>query len=300
MRIRYFNRDRGEIELERVYQGFIVNWLYNSFLGSLLCSIVSRMRWISAFYGAWQNFSLSRYKIDPFVKKFDVDMREFMPAEGDSYPNFNSFFIRKFRPNGRSFDSTPEKMPAFCEGRYFGHSELTEDKVFPVKGRFLRAGDLLGSSRWASTFEGGPILLARLCPSDYHRFHFPDDGKIIDSYPVEGVLHSVNPVALKRIPGVFFSNKRVVSILDTKNFGTLAYIEVGAICVGSIVSTTSDKNFTRGQEKGFFRFGGSSILLMGTVGSWTPWEDILEHTAEGIETYIKLGSPVGRSELGPN
>jgi phosphatidylserine decarboxylase len=135
--------------------------------------------------------------------------------------------------------------------------------------------------------------VARLCPVDYHRFHFPDDGRILDHYRIPGFYHSVNPLALKKKSDIFITNERHVTSLDTVNFGKLAYIEVGALCVGKIVQSFTDKVFKRGEEKGYFLFGASTVVLVGQKGLWSPSQDVLENTEKGLETYIKLGDQVG-------
>ncbi len=182
-------------------------------------------------------------------------------------------------------------MPAFCEARYLGYKEMNDDVKIPVKGHFLTSSELLQDSKWAKTFEGGPLMIARLCPVDYHRFHFPDDGKILSAYPIAGRFHSVNPIALKEKPDIFITNERFVTILETENFGKLAYIEVGATCVGKIVqSRPLHGDFKRGEEKGYFLFGGSTVVLLGEKGKWSPSELMLEKTNAGMEVYHQLGS----------
>jgi phosphatidylserine decarboxylase len=141
------------------------------------------------------------------------------------------------------------------------------------------------------------LLLARLCPVDYHRYHYPDGGKTQKHYSIHGQYHSVNPTALRFKEDIFISNERRVSILETKNFGKLAFIEVGAVMVGKIVQTHDEtKAFRRGQEKGYFLFGGSTVIVLGEPGLWTPSKDLLENTKNGIETYIQLGDAVAISQ----
>ena len=158
----------------------------------------------------------------------------------------------------------------------------------------MRPRDLVAKEKWAETFSEGPLVVARLCPVDYHRYHYPDDGLVLESYRVPGILHSVNPIALKQKSEIFLKNERQVSILETKNFGKLAYIEVGATCVGKIIQSSKSKNFSRGEEKGYFLFGGSTVILLGEKGAWTPSQDILDWTLKGTEVYLKLGQEMGR------
>ena len=157
----------------------------------------------------------------------------------------------------------------------------------------LKAVDLIGNQELAKDFVGGPLMIARLCPVDYHRYHYPDNGMTTKSYSIHGDYHSVNPLALKYRGDIFIKNERRVSILDTEKFGKLAYIEVGATCVGKIVQSFDEsKPFKKGDQKGYFLFGGSTVIVCGEKGKWQPSLDMMENTKLGIETYIKLGDEV--------
>lgn len=299
--IKFYNRSTGKIEVEKVYGDSFIKLLYKTSLGKLTGKVFTN-KYFSQFYGSFQDFPLSARKVRPFVEKFNINLDEFEPGAKitpdplDSFENFNQFFIRKFKLGQRQFDSTPSVMPAFAEARYVGFESVNEKDKFPVKGIFLGAQDLIGHQQVGKIFQGGPLLIARLCPVDYHRYHYPDDGKILDQYRVKGAFDSVNPLALKYKNQIFIKNERHVSILQTKNFGRLAYIEVGAICVGKIVQTHRwDKPFIRGEEKGYFLFGGSTVVVIGEKGLWKPADDILKNTQAGMETYLKLGEKVAHS-----
>lgn len=296
MEIKYFNREKNSVETEKVYGSGAVKWLYESTSGKILTQLLIKKP-ISKLYGSIQSCGLTKKKVAPFIHDFKINMDEFIPEQGreqaSPYSSFNQFFIRRFKEGKRPFVSASE-FPAFSEARYFGYEALTDEEAIPVKGKYLTAKALLANDKWASYFEGGPCLLARLCPVDYHRFHFPDDGEILDFYPVEGALHSVNPLALKKVPEIFSINERAVTILETSNFGKLAYVEVGAICVGKIIqSREMSGSFKRGEEKGYFLFGGSTVIVLGEKGKWRPDDIILEKTKEGMEVYQKLGTSLG-------
>lgn len=299
MEIKYFNRELDTIETEKVYGDKAVRWLYQSVPGKTLSKWLIK-RPLSVLYGMAQESSWSHKKVQPFIRDFNIKIEEYQPEEGrteeDPYRSFNSFFIRRFRNGFRPFEAADALMPAFCEARYFGYESLgPEDKV-PVKGDLLGGEALLANKKWGEVFDNGPCLLARLCPVDYHRFHFPDDGEILDHYRVPGVLHSVNPIALKENENIFAVNERQVTILDTKNFGKLAYVEVGAICVGKIVqSRPMTGSFKRGEEKGYFLFGGSTVIVLGEKGKWRPDQVVLDHTQKGVEVYQKLGTRIAET-----
>lgn len=296
MELKYFSRISGKIETEKVYGEGAVRWLYENSVGKFLAPLICKAP-LSILYGEIQNLPWSAGKIPSFIQNYNINMDDFLPENG-KYKNFNEFFIRKFRDGKRPFIKNKKELAAFAEARYFGYISMTDDQKIPVKGSLLSAAGLLENSKWAEVFKDGPLLLARLCPVDYHRFHYPDDGKIIEDYRVHGLYHSVNPVALKAKPEIFIQNERHVTILDTLNFGKLAYIEVGAICVGKIVQSKKlqpQMNFQRGEEKGYFLFGGSTVIVLGEKGRWMPTADIIEHTNQGIETYLHIGTSAGVS-----
>lgn len=295
MEIQYYNRSKSQMEIEKVYGDKAVKWLYESTMGKAMAEILVRPAF-SRVYGKIQGASFTKRKVAPFIKNFDIQMQDFLPTEGrpesDPYGSFNEFFIRRLKSGARHFVTDKNRMPAFSEARYFGHAAIDDSVTIPVKGAYLKAKDMIGETQWTDCFEGGPFLVARLCPVDYHRFHYPDDGEVLNFRPVQGVLHSVNPIALKKKDDIFITNERHVTILQTENFGKLAYIEVGAICVGKIVQTTDLTKFKRGDEKGYFLFGGSTVVVLGEKGAWSPSADILENTKKGIEVYLKLGEEV--------
>lgn len=301
--IKIFNRKLNKIEIEKVYGGEMVKFLYESMLGKVISPIASN-RFISKFYGRLQSSSRSSKKIPNFLQNFDIPIDDYKKGSlsdnkiENSYLSFNEFFIREFREGKRKFIEANSEMGAFAEARYFGHEAITDDLDIPVKGSMLRAIDLIGNEGLAKDFEGGPLMIARLCPVDYHRYHYPDNGKTVESYQIPGEYHSVNPLALKLREDIFIKNERRVSILETENFGKLAYIEVGAICVGKIVQSFDESNkFNKGDEKGYFLFGGSTVVVCGEKGKWKPSQDMLDNTKEGVETYIQLGDTVAVTSI---
>lgn len=296
--IKYFNRMNGANEIEKVYGDWFIKFLYTSIAGQKVGSVFTN-KYFSKVYGAFQDLPQSHKKVRPFIEKFNINIDDYEPGTRpaldprDSYRTFNEFFIRKFKMGKRNFVSDPNHMPAFAEARYVGFDAINDKDSYPVKGHFLKAKDLIANDHVSKIFEGGPLLIARLCPVDYHRYHYPDNGTVLDNFRVPGAYDSVNPFALKYKNQIFINNERHVSILQTENFGRLAYIEVGAICVGKIVQSHRwNKPFSRGEEKGYFLFGGSTVVLLGEKGAWKPSQDILDNTANGIETYLHLGTEV--------
>jgi phosphatidylserine decarboxylase len=298
LEITFHNRKENKKEIEKVYGDSMLKLAYNTIFGKVLAPFIAS-RSMSKFYGSLQDSKSSSKKVPPFLKNFNIQIDQYnkgsypeKPIE-DSYKSFNEFFIRTFKDGQREFVPDSSKMAAFAEARYFGHEKVTDELKVPVKGSMIKAIDLIGNSDLGKDFIGGPFIIARLCPVDYHRYHYPDNGKTTTSYQIAGDFHSVNPLALQYRNDIFIKNERRVSILETENFGKLAYIEVGATCVGKIVQSFDEsRDFKRGDEKGYFLFGGSTVIVCGEPGKWKPSSDMIENTKLGIETYIQLGDEV--------
>jgi phosphatidylserine decarboxylase len=239
---------------------------------------------------AYQNTRLSARKIKPFIQRHRIDMSEFEPGP---YPTYAAFFERSFRAGVRRFPKDLGSMGAFAEARYFAWERVHRAQVFPIKGHSLDAEHLLGSADRGRAFNGGPVLLARLAPVDYHHLHYPDDGTTIENQRLGKKLWAVNRNALQNQPDILFRNERKVQILETKNFGRLGFVEIGALSVGRIVQMHPlDLPFTRGEQKSVFRFGGSAVVLFGERGAWRPSDDLLQKTSEGVETLVRLGEEI--------
>ena len=293
--IEFFNRYTGQIEREKVYGDTFVRLMYDSSLKKVFAPL-AKSSFVSKLYGETQDTAHSAKKIPSFVRQFNIDLNDYQGGsfpgrhKEKSYKSFNEFFIRKFVDGKRSFPEDSKQMGAFAEARYFGHNELTNEVSLPVKGTYLNPKALAGDVVHSGNFEGGPFLIARLCPVDYHRYHYPDSGRNLKSYPIHGEFHSVNPLALARKQDILIQNERRVSLLQTENFGKLIYIEVGAMMVGKIVQTHNEQNeFRRGDQKGYFLFGGSTVVVLGEKGVFTLASDIIENTMKNRETYVHLG-----------
>ena len=199
MSISYYNRLAKRIETEKVLGENWIRSCYESDLGKKITDKILAHKKISQLFGSWQNTSWSSRKIPKFVRDYQIQTDEFSPGP---YPTFNDFFIRPFLPGKRPFASSSQVLPAPAEARYLGFRSINPEQTFPVKGKYLSVAAVMDSYTNALPFIGGPCLIARLCPVDYHRFHFPDSGKVMMQKTVSGKLHSVNPVAVANIPKV--------------------------------------------------------------------------------------------------
>lgn len=295
--IRFIDSETGSLCEEQVYGAVWIRWLYGTWPGRLISTLVA-LPPFSRIYGWFQDRPASRKKIAPFIEQFHIQMDEFLPEEGASeevpYSSFNAFFTRRMVAGARPF-AQGDDFPAPCDARYFAYEAVNDQVSVPVKGALFKASALIGENEWTAQFEDGPGFIARLCPVDYHRFHYPDEGTLLASWRIPGALHSVNPWALAERKDIFMINERQVSILQTARFGKLAYVEVGATCVGKIVQTHFGDSFSRGGEKGMFLFGGSTVIVIGEKGRWRIDPDVAEQTREGRETYLKMGTKLGEA-----
>ena len=245
--------------------------------------------WLLATY---YDTRLSVNSIEPFIRAHKLDMSDFEPV---IYRSYSDFFERRFRKGVRHFPAQDGMMGAFAEARYFGWDKIDPQQQFPLKGHSLSVQEILGDAGKSQPFAGGPVLLARLSPEDYHHAHYFDDGETVDCWWRGGRLWTVNWRALLNMPEILFVNERQINILETKNFGRVAFVEVGALSVGRILQVQRrDVPFGRGDEKSVFRFGGSAIILFGEPGRWLPTDDILKHTQDGVETHVPLGDSIAR------
>ena len=291
--IQYFNRYTGLLETEEVYGDRFLRWTYGNPLGQLSLHTLVKRAAFSRWYGRRMDASASRGKVAPFIASYKVDAGEFADAP-ESYRTFNEFFYRKLKPGARPVDPDRRSAVFPADGRHFGFQDISKLEGIFVKGAVFDLRKLLGDDEFAALFRDGAMVLSRLCPVDYHRFHFPVSG--VPSAPrlIAGPLFSVNPIALRRNIHIFTENKRAVSRIESPEFGTVAMLEVGATCVGSFDYTYAPgEHVEKGAEKGFFKFGGSSTVTLFGRGRIQLAGDLLSYSQRGIELYARMGDRLG-------
>lgn len=289
--IRYANRKTGKIEKEEVYGGPLLKYLYGK--GKWLLPVLCKTSVFSSLYGFLQERKLTRKKILPFIKHFKVDISEFLEKPED-FCSFNDFFIRRLKPSARPIDSASFILPA--DARYLVYPSIKESDGFFVKGKKFSLTTLLKDPELAKKYEEGAMVIARLAPVDYHRFHFPCDCTPSEPRLINGPLYSVNPIAIKQNVSIHAENKRMITHLETEHFGTILFIEVGATNVGSIHQTyTPNKSVKKGDEKGYFSFGGSSVILLFEPNRIQFDQVLIDNSAKRLETLAHFGQSLGKS-----
>ncbi len=290
----YFNRITGKIEYESVYGEAWLDWAYNHPLGRLTVELAVKRAWFSRWYGWRMSRRSSAKKVVPFIEKYGLDIAE-MARPPDHFESFNDFFSRRLKPEARPIDPDPQSVVFPADGRHLGFADVSASDQFYAKGQRMNLEALLGDRELAARYHGGSMVISRLCPVDYHRFHYPAEGVPGETLAINGDLYSVNPVCLRQRLSVLWENKRTLTGLQTEHFGQILCLEIGATCVGSIVQThVPGQHTAKGGEKGFFQFGGSMCITLFEPGRVSLADDLLEHTAAGRELYARMGDVMGR------
>ena len=283
------DRETGEPFEETVLGEKWIRWAYQDSRSRFLERILFRSPCISELVGKWYDSSFSKGKIDAVIEELSIDVDEFAQPK-ESYRSFNEFFTRQLKPDARPFSTNPELLVSPADGRVLVFPTLDEDTFAPVKGHPFGIRKMLPGH--ADRFANGALAIVRLCPADYHRYHFPCAGNITEYRSIAGALHSVNPIALVSGPDVFGDNKRSYTLIDTDHAGTLCFMEIGAFGVGGIVNTRCAGHVEKMDEKGYFKFGGSTVVLLFEPNRIRFCEDLVTNSRTGRETLVKVGQPL--------
>ncbi len=280
----YLRKEKKYIEVK---ENKSLRFLYNTIIGRFILKIIITKP-ISKLFGFLTNTKLSNLFINNFVNKNNINLEDY---EKKQYKSFNDFFIRKIKQTKRKINKNKDIFISVADSKLKVYN-ITEDLIIKVKNTNYSIEELLKNKEEASKYRNGMCLIFRLCPDDYHHYIFPDKGKYTNSYHIEGKLHTVQEIAYTKYK-VFTENDRVVNNLKTENFDDISYIEVGALNVGKIHNRNLNE-FIKGEEKGYFSFGGSTIILLIKNNIIEIDKDILKNSNENIETQIFMGEQIGK------
>lgn len=279
-------RDGTTIEMQEKHD-FLLSALYGSALGRFFLKALT-LPAISKCAGRLLSTKASCVLIEPFIKQNHIDMSQF---ERVKYRSYDDFFSRKIRHNARPVDAEPDHLISPCDSK-LTVLPITKEQRFTIKRGLYDVESLLKNKELAAEYSGGYALIFRLTVDDYHRYCYVADGEKEDNVRIPGILHSVNPVANDHFM-IYNENAREYSILHTGTFGDVVMMEVGALMIGRIVNFHRKARVRRGQEKGYFQFGGSTIVLLLKEKTVQIDGDILANSAEGVETIVKYGEKIG-------
>jgi phosphatidylserine decarboxylase len=307
-----YNRKTGSVEEEAVFEKDVMEFFYESRLGFFITESLFKHRWVTELYARLQHGPGSKSKIRKFVESHSVNLDE-LERPIESFNSFNEFFIRRLKTSARPIDRDPMNLISIADCRLSVYP-IREDAVYPVKAASFTLARLLGddaiaagyttgytagyTADYTADYTGGLCMIFRLAPVDYHRFGYVDDCEQSPVEAINGFYRSVHPLSLRRMKAIFTENRREYCLLKTANFGEVVHIDVGATGVGRIVQRhPNGGRFTRGEEKGYFEFGGSTVILLLKPGAARIDDDIMEYSVRGIETIVRYGEKIGGKPL---
>lgn len=289
----FFNRYTQQTEEEKILGERSLRWVYGTGCGRVALHLLIKRGFFSRLLGFWQGTRRSARRIPAFIRDYHINTEE-MQRSPESFSSFNDFFIRELKPEARPVCPEPYlALPA--DGRHRAWQDASAIHGVYVKGQKFDLPALLSNAKLAERFVHGPLLLSRLCPVDYHRFHFPASGVADAAVQLPGALASVAPFCLRQKLDWLWRNQRQLTILHTEEIGDVAIIAVGATGVGSIHQTYIPGRLVhKGDEQGYFCFGGSTVICLFEPDRLQMDEDLLEQTRRGYELYAHTGDHFAR------
>lgn len=272
-----------------IYESKTVQILYNTFIGRSFIKLLS-LPFFSKIIGWFLNTSISKLKIKSFINKNNIDVSLY---ENKTYNSFNDFFTRKIKV--LNFEKDINTFISPCDSKLTVY-DITDDSIFKIKDSYYSVNDLLGGNEISNKYVGGYALIFRLEATDYHRYIYIDNLKHDKPVFIKGVLNTVRPIVLKHF-NIYKKNSREYTVLHTDNFGDVIQVEVGAILVGKINNFHDGGEYKKGEEKGMFEFGGSTIVLLIEKDKVKIDQDILDNSIKNIETVVKCGERIGKKNL---
>ena len=271
-------------------EGVVLRFLYNTILGRILLLFITKATF-SKIATKFLDSNISRILIKPFVKKYKIDTELYIDKK---YKSFNDFFKRIKKEEYINIDTNPDSFisPCDCKLSVYKASENT----FKIKGVSYDLELLLKSKFLAQDYKDGYVVVCRLTPDNYHRYCYIDNGYHDANKKIKGNLNTVRPIATTK-KDVFITNARSYTVLDTSNFGQVIQIEVGALMVGKIKNNYTNHSFKKGEEKGFFEYGGSTIIILTEKDTYVPRQDLMQNTRRGYETKLLQGHVLGYAPI---
>ncbi len=285
--MRIYDRKTKEYEEITQYGQGALKFLYGNFFGRVLLKIAVSP-FASGIYGRINSGAGSCKKIPGFIESNKIKMDDF---EDRQYCSFNDFFTRKLREGARAVDPDENRLIAPADSKLLVY-DIEDGMRMNIKGRTYSVEEIAPGIENPEEYSGGKCLVYRLCMDDYHRYCFIDDGTVLQTKVIKGKLHTVSP--LSKAYKIYMENHRIVSVLATKHFGEVIHIEVGALLVGKIVNRNV-KEFSKGEEKGFFEPGGSTIVQLFKKDTIKIDEDLIQQSLDNTETKVLYGEGVGTS-----
>ncbi len=292
--IEVYDPEKDKFFQEKIPSEKILRFLYsdNCYTSGLFRHLIAKSPLSSILFGSLAKMPWTRRFIEPFIKEQGIKIEDF---EEKTYKSFNDFFMRRLQPSQRPLSKDPIIAP--CDGRYLFYQDLSEKNSFYVKGQKLSLTDLLKDDNLATMYSRGSMIISRLAPVDYHGFHFPADVRLNSTKIINGPLFSVNPIALREMVHVLTENKRMLIDMTSSVYGNILQVVIGATTVGSIlINKEIGKEYKKGEELGFFSFGGSMVITLFQNTALTFDSRLTTHTKDNKEVLLKMGSSIMQHE----
>jgi len=284
-----YPKRKGKAMTEIKKESTALKFLYHTALGRILLKILSS-RWVSRLCAAFLDSRFSKPLIGHFIRKNHIKTTEYIC---NNFRCFNDCFSRKIKQGLRPIDQSVKSLISPCDGLLSAY-QITDKTVLPVKQSCYTIDSLLKNKKLSSRYQNGICLVLRLCVNHYHRYCYIDNGRKGKNIFIPGKLHTVRPIALESVP-VFTQNCREYTVMQTENFGRVTQVEVGAMLVGKIKNHHGSTAFFKGQEKGMFLYGGSTIILLFEKDKIKIPESIFVMTGRREELAVKMGEKIGES-----
>ena len=292
--MQYKKRNDDKVYIDAISENKIISCLYSKKYAKLLLNILVGNSLVSTIFGRIMDNKISKCFIRNFVLKNKINIEE--SEKGiDEFSCFNDFFIRNLKPNSRKINKDEDVLVSPADGKVLVYARLHKSVNLSIKGSKYTLATLLHDDELALKYEDCSVAIIRLSPTDYHRFHFPSDGYVSDTKEITGKYYSVTPVALKYKPDLYFENKRAICEIKNEKVQDFLFLEIGATMVGSIIQTHLPySEIKKGDEKGYFKFGGSTVILIFQKDNILFDKELLDNTDNNYETAILMGESVGK------
>lgn len=297
-RLVYYDRRERRVKSDAVPAARLTHWIFNTTVGRAAGAVVFGTSAVSRLSGRLQKSRWSRRRIRPFMEKYGIDPAD-LARPPEAYASFFDFFVRDIDPARRPFSPDPEVVAAPVDGRVLVYDDIPLDREFPIKSAVFNLRTFLQNDRLAAEFADGILIVSRLALGDYHYVHFPFSGIPGTPVSIPGAYYPSGPYARGRRIPIFRANHRMITEVETDRFGRALIVEIGAFTVGSIRQLfRPGRAAAKGDKKARFEPGGSTIALVFKKGAIALEADLLARTPSGMETYVRLGEPLGGAPAG--
>jgi len=264
-------------------------FLYETVAGRSILKLLTNKK-ISKLAGLYMDSPLSCRIIPGFIKKNNIDMSLYAD---EIYDSFNVFFKRHIKSSKRPIDIESKHLISPCDGLMSVY-QIHDGLVVPIKQSEYSISDLVKDNRIADMYKDGICFVFRLCVNHYHRYCYPDSGYKSINKHIDGELHTVRPIALRNRP-VFTQNSREYTLIKTDNFSTVLMMEIGAMLVGKIHNHHQREKVMRGEEKGYFEYGGSTIVMLVKNDTIHVNKNFFDATDSGMEIPVVMGEMIAKA-----